>query len=1371
MKTKLVLFLMLLFTQSAFAASKADIPQSVHDVNPSDVAKALVDGNDKDQNDDLDSDMFYPNLVKEELITVAEQLYSVGIAKPQYVEEYKCRVEQLVKIEEIRADISDSRKKKCYKNFLNKFKNNPCITNATFSTYFTEVDSSESEFHKRYNCQGKTGGLLNTNHKKIIMNLYRDAYAHLIAKFKSQVISNPEFKVGEWQMATVKQCESPFVRLPWVGFEGPGNCVASNGDNNKCTKHGDCCSAYCLKEDGATEGQCLPEMSCFKLLQPQEECGLMPNNRLNPYCDNKEMQYHLNPLPPEQKEHLKPQPGEPLVKCIETNYNTSEIGECTMNGMAPTAQKPCCSDKEKNGKCVFKSTCDYCKMGGMKPAANEKCCPGFYKSLSGVCIQDFPPLNLPIDVKVDHIKLQKKSLIEKMIDIILPSAHAQDGIIEDSSEHSNCVAGVTCSNNLNAEQEEAINSLRQTCLMADENGNQPSQDEINECLTKADKMRNDFINENIKAGTNNDGQWTRSEYLSRFNMTAITAKTASDFKKCEFNSFNDSWRSASNLERNAEIVIRGFEYVFSGKGTQDYWVDKNGLSIYERAKEVAKNVRRYRTDLIKQYQEIDRKMACKCIAIMGPSKFPDKAAFFNTSCAQEKAELANECTGKNAEDGTCLGAADGTSSNQNLNKMEKDQALVGETDVGASGISHEKLLMDYLQMRTDAQFVRFDANAELEEQLTELSQFIIEQNWELSWEKAEPVYGFTIKRTAKWISWVAGIIAAIAAGVLIFVTMGTVLIIAVAVIAAVAVAGVIMNEIAYNNSTDAVAKFTDAAATRSIWASGVERRVYDKVTHDWYTKGFKSYKHFDRQYITPYFKSGDAKDPRRTSPGLPSTLPSDKVCEVWGSSRVCFKNAHATMYEGEPRFLLDVKFPEFVPSNAYEAETPFVAKVNEGFQRGIQALRNECTSCKGGKNRAGRRSAKKAKWLEEDHLSKHEEKFLPDEGKWIAKPFGTKNYSKFEAGVKKYAECIELKKCGAQYLEDDEDAFGFGFLFEKQEDINNFAVYVYQHHFHWPSLSTSGMIAYPTMAMASYFEAMVYNLKLIGSLAAQRGLQMGELYDKYKSDWDKRREDYKLGATAQMGGESKNAKYSKEFRMAFKRLNFKTGVGVDGFQGENGELTGVSGLSESEMKTFENGVQKAMNAKLHAEKSAHYEKTIGQTPRGKIKKGAQQKWMQNFSSPLNKMPLSVGGKQLGMLSKTTNNVVNNYDNDEPQKGAMPTFNTPNYDFGGGFDSSSYGATSQFKAGDEGLPKTGIVPKKVDNSFLLDNAKKNLSMFERDESDSLFKIVSKAYYRNLSLILHRNIGDKPREIKTDLEYKKKKKINKSKKAELKELLGD
>ena len=42
------------------------------------------------------------------------------------------------------------------------------------------------------------------------------------------------------------------------------------------------------------------------------------------------------------------------------------------------------------------------------PTGSMKCCPGFYKSLSGVCIQDFPPLNLPLDGGIDSNEIKKK---------------------------------------------------------------------------------------------------------------------------------------------------------------------------------------------------------------------------------------------------------------------------------------------------------------------------------------------------------------------------------------------------------------------------------------------------------------------------------------------------------------------------------------------------------------------------------------------------------------------------------------------------------------------------------------------------------------------------------------------------------------------------------------------------------------------------------------------------------------------------------------------------------------------------------------------------------------------------------------------------
>lgn len=1383
MKTKLILLLVLMFTQSAFA-EKATIPQSVKNLDTNEVGHALVEGNDEDN-----SNKFYPEHVQEELYSIADQLYLAGIAKLEHTLEFRCKIRQLVKIEEIRAAIGSSDKKKCYKNFLDKFNanNGRCIEDATFNTYFSIKDNDKDKFHKKYHCNGKVSTnkynrppFYTNDHKKLIKALYHALYSSAISQYKSRAISDPQNKANEWDMATVKQCKAPFVKLPWVDFKAPSNCVGSKSESNSCANHSECCSGYCIKEIGASAGTCKMETSCYRLLQQNEECGQMPNGRLNAYCDNALIRYHLDPRPEEDKRSSKPAPNALLVKCIETNFNTSEIGECTLAGKEPKPGKPCCSDKVQGGKCVAKLTCDKCLRGGARPTSDQKCCPGFYKSLSGVCIQDFPPLELPIDSGVNHKKIKKKSILKKVLDLLIPSAHAQqpDGIVEQGS--GSCVAGVTCSNNLSAEQEEAVNTLRRSCIAEDPNsGKDPSEQEIAACLKQADELRNQFINENLKDGTNNDGQWTRQNYLDRFNMTAITSKTASDFKKCEFNSFNDSWRSASNIERNAEIVIRGFEYTFSGMGTQDYWIDKRGLSIYERAKEVATKVRRYRTELIKQFQEIDRAMACKCIAITGPSKFPDKMNFFNSSCEAEKAELAQT-----------LGSADGTSANANLSKVQKDQAETGETDIGASGISHEKLLMDYIQLRQTAQLKRFNDNADLEKQLTELSEFIINQNWELSWEKPQLLYPFVIKRMAKWLKVVIIVVLVVVAVALTVITLGAAGVAfgaiggvvasaaavgaaaasAIGAVAAVAigavavgaaVAGAVMTNNSWNKNDEKVKEFVQNAASRSINASGIERRIHDEVTKDWYNKWFKDYKHFRRFYMYPYFKSGAPEDARHNTTGLPSTIPADKVCEAFGSSRVCFKNAHATMFEGEPRFLLDVKFPEFVDENAFVSDSKFLQKLKTSWANGVQALKNECTSCSD-----NRSSAKKTDWLDKStDVSKHEKTFLPDNGNWVPEPMNIDRYFKFHAGVRKYAECIELKKCGAKYLGEDEDAFGFGFLFEEPKDIDNFAVYVYQHHFHWPSLSTSGMVAYPTMAMASYFEAMVYNLRLVGSLAGNRWNQLGELYDKYESDWEKRKKDYALGAAATMGGDSNNAKYSKKFKRIFKRLNFKTGVGVEEFAGTDGKLKDVSGLSEGEITALQNGVNKALAAKLQTEKAKHYNTTIGQTPRGKIKKKAQKKWMEKFSSPLNSMPLSVGGRQLGMLKKTTNNVVNNYSEKDPEKGAVASYTAPKYDFGG---ASYTPPTSQFKSGDSGVPTTTSKAPLTDNTYLLDSAKKNLSAFQRDDSDSLFKIVSKAYFRNLSRVLHRNIKTS-KEIETDFEIMNKKKIDSSKKDELKNLL--
>jgi hypothetical protein len=1326
MKTRILLFLVLILSAGFVQAQKAEVPSELFkDETHQNIAVGLIKQGSED-----DKKEFYPKHIVDELKDIAEEIYVAGIAKTHHLEQFECRLKELLKMEEIRAAIGDGDKKDCYKNFINRFGSN-CKLDWTFSQIYPIDDSDADKFKKKYKCEGKyeTKEFKKNDGTSREKALYQGLYSKALKDFIDNVKNDPQLKVGEYEMASISQCKDGLEKRLFAGYKPQNSCIQSK---NECSQHNECCSKYCMRQSASeSKGKCAQELSCYRLLQKGQECGLLDNGRLHPYCDTERGQ----------------------GQCIEVNFNTSEIGECSLQNKKPTAEKPCCSTKVgSDGKCVLKMRCDFCAKGGTVPKNGEKCCPGFYQSLRGICIQDFPPLMLPTSsFNKKEIKESFPLIIaKKILNFLLPNAYAQE-------QPNTCVAGVNCDNGLDPETQELIDNERRRCFEPDKDGNKPSEDKIQACLKKAKENENRIINEGLSDKNNG---WDRDKFLSSYNMSAITSKTGSDFKRCEFNSFNDAWRSASNMERNAEVVLRGFEYVFTGNGTIDFWLDQNGLSMFERAKEVAYKARRYRSDLINQFMEIDRQMACRCIAILGPNKFPEKAEFFNSKCAEEKAELSEELSG-----------ADGSSTQSNLSQVEMDQALISETDLGAVGISHQALLMKYLDLRMKAQFERFKANAELEETLNGLADYIIHNKWEQSQDLPEHLYNFTVKRTAGWVAWVVAIVIIIVAIVLVVVTWGGALavyaVIAAVIIAGAGVAAGFAIDSDRQKKEQMLQEYLQGVAANSIFGEGTNRRIFDEtVPHkgkEWYgCKVFLECRDIKRSYIGPFFDTATSTEMK-----LPSSGASEKRCRIYGSSRVCFRNIHLTAFEEEPRFLLDAKFPEFVSETAYEKDSKFIQKVNEAHDFGIQELKKTKPN-----------KLMKVKWLDEDLLATEEaiKNFSLEQGKWMAKILDVEKQNAFKEGLRKYAKCIDLKACGAKYLsKSDEEygAYGFGLLFENDTDINHFADYVYQHHFHWPSLSSTNQMAYPTMALSSYFEAILYNMKILGSLARNRGLEYGELYDKYEADWDKRKEDYDCTtpgcANTKMGG-TRNVKYSKEFRAAFKRLDLRTGANLDTVAGKNGEILNTQGLSQGELDVLKAGAQMALRAADHQKKLAHYQDTVGNTERGKLKQAAQKSWGENFSAPLNNMPLTVGGQQYGMLRGNDNKKAAKKEETAVASYKPPKydFKTPNYDYG---SSSNYNAPT---SSDDKVTKGGLRDSNSDNMYLLESAQKNQEMFKRDDADSIFQIVSKAYYRNLSLILVKQ-GDKSIEENKaqtkDLDFKSKgSDIDKSKKEELKKLLS-
>ena len=93
---------------------------------------------------------------------------------------------------------------------------------------------------------------------------------------------------------------------------------------------------------------------------------------------------------------------------------------------------------------------------------------------------------------------------------------------------------------------------------------------------------------------------------------------------------------------------------------------------------------------------------------------------------------------------------------------------------------------------------------------------------------------------------------------------------------------------------------------------------------------------------------------------------------------------------------------------------------------------------------------------------------------------------------------------------------------------------------------------------------------------------------------------------------------------------------------------GFSGGSEADLLALRKN--QAMKADLNKKKSAHFEKEVGKTARGKLAKDGMNKWNKAFSSPLSKMKMMKGGKSWGGLGENGGNSSSLADKSDSKKG-------------------------------------------------------------------------------------------------------------------------
>ncbi|MCT4641782.1 MAG: hypothetical protein N4A33_05740 [Bacteriovoracaceae bacterium] len=1251
-----------------------------------------------------------------------DDIYLAGHVTAAGIIEIKCRVQELINLG------------KYYRNRINS---NSDINNGNLCSYkkFNPKNDSgcrgtsgapKTSFNGKYDCkldgQSSTKIRNDDGNKVNISKQYkyiRKVYERTVEKIITVANKNALNFANEKDKIGVAQCAKGLVK----GVD-PRKINYNKGfaPAKECKFHSDCHSKICDKIDVLDEkGTCSQSYTCFKPIGENQECGLKHNDGfVNSQC-----------LDPDKKG----------ISCIPVNYSSLGLdSEFKKEGMSCSSNEQCASDKCKSGKCQAQSKCTSCVKAGHKVNPNKKefCCAGYYKDEDNRCIPSLPPLILP------HVKVNRPMIFQRVFEVLFPSAHAQD--------QSTCVPGVNCAidveqgNNLSSQQLKEIADKTAAC-------NQMNSGQKETCLQEVANLKSQYSQEAIGENEN----WDVDSYIKKYNVVPITSKTYSDPKKCKFNTYNDLWKAMSPAHRNAEMVLRGFEYLYSAKGSQDYWIDENGANIFTKAHNVAQILRLKRTALIKATKQNDIKLGCKCIAAFGVANVD-----------QEQTQFYNS--------GACSSFV-GTSISNAVSDIDGgsgsvDDSTVANIDQGASGLSHERFLLDFLETQSSLDISRFTEFGPIEQVMTDLSTLTTQEQWEDGEYKETFLHKVTLKKMTGWFK------------VVLFLTTG---IIGLGIISLLTDGGITSLAMAWKLT------FTSAllvAAYTTSYMSPFEPEIVDKAEYrqvgkngeskEWWCKkkrkkdGFykKScaykYKIVNRYYSGVEYKRDDESLGGITVNG---SVSKSNICAIKSHSGQCIRSVHQIKYQGDQRYLLDVKYPLFIDPGKYSLDSKFVDKINIGFQRGIKKLKQAKPL------KAMRESTYERVYKNMLYDKKYLQEFLPDRGNYRPAEFNGAMKKAVLEGIKKYAGCKDLVQCGAN--SSYADTYGFGYLFETQKDIENFAEYVYQHHFVWSSVSQEKKMSYPVHSLPTYFANVLHSMRIVGWATLQSGLGYGDAFDRYLADWKGRSNLYSATGDVTSGSNTINATYSKPVRDLLAGINFQTGQVSNNFDAAvvSGQLGGqkLSSAELSALKTAQGAIDRSKKAYA---KYKHYKKVTKSDKRAKIREQAYLNHLNAFSNPLGSRSLSVGGENIGDTGDYFKSAFGQeeYYEEAPKQVASNTYSDDN-DYGDGstvmpkkeeasidfnmFGSGNSSSHSNEDNMDSVNKSSGMGQEEIDRML---NASKKDRNLKSDPDDNLFTAVSKAYKRNYDRFFQRK-----KTTYEDVDLDRSKKLNKSKKSSLKKLL--
>ncbi len=1046
----------------------------------------------------------------------------------------------------------------------------------------------------------------------------------------------------------------------------------------------------------------------------------------------------------------------PTLKCTrgyQLNEQCSKRGDPCLEGIC--YKESISSDKYK---------CQDCKIFGDDVLPQDKCCPGFYKEgLKCLMLR-------PVDNSTSYIN-SVKNIFKTLSHNLNPfnSAYA---------------AGPESESTLTDEQQAQIDKGFADCT-----ANHPKVDNIpspayEACVVVVDELKASFLATDTVGDSGTE--INTKEYAEEYGYPEVTSKTYSDIKKCEFNAFNDSWRDASYELRNAEIFLRGFEFNYSHKGNSDLWYldfdyqstesggkEKYQGNIFEGANKIAQSFRSNRSDYERELVDINKRLGCKCIAIFGPSSFSaEKQAFFENSCIEEAAQLRSELAfkagqGESKIDGTSIKTV-----NDAAGEQRQSEAEIEEVDKGAIGLSHQKLLIDYLTFRREALTSKFLDTYKDEMFLEELSKNIDEINFHKVYmdrvENGDVVKLYPEANTVTLYKW----------GMIKNVSFFTAFL--------EALTFKMFNMVKFKKPQGVNGFATVADALEAAWHEyednptpiDAQPKFADIVEEPKCIRKLlgvcrKMFFRFERIFVGPRF----------------TNKRSDKYsCDVFSRASTCIKSGYLVKKEDpteKSTYIIDPTLPLFVDSKHVSLEvmhnynSSFDEMMNHGSIDALTFLRGDIKVQTGNSKRgvyhtfsygAGKTWMNTYNPLD---IAMDAGYFYPrpkNDGVFQEVTFDDDKINAVIAASKKYAMCDSLAECGAPAGSFKENDIGFKHLFETDEDAQNFAQYVHDIHFQWSRVTTENYMGYPLANLSEYFRMVADSMKTIRKLTANKVQEVNEVLTLYQNNQDQLASEYQSLGDAGVASGSSNITFRKPFYDMFAKLDFNGDVDVKAFESQFAEAKKSGTFNDAELKALNAGLSSAITNKSELTKNSEIADRVGSLSKAdQLSLNSSGKGNLNASKPLNTFAVKGFGGSRGSAST-------------PEPAAVASTNsTPSSSSGGGgsditpFTFKKFDAANRRRSLRAGMKKVAEQAESLgsmddsglnryDMNNILVNSRNNRALLGND-ADGIFAKVSKAYQRNYSRVLERSqpVSLAPAPEKVD------EKISDQEKQELKELL--